>query len=673
MVRLVLALTFVVGSALLFSSTDKPAYRMTDKAYYADANTVSFVRPGLVIKITEASVASDGTVKARFKITDPKGLGLDINGVTTPGAVSTRFVIGTIPAGKTQYTSYLVRKATNTASGRTADQATYDSGGTIQAAGDGQYIYTFKNKLPATFDRHATHTIGVWAARDLSEFELDSVRNYDSNVYSWVPDGSAVTVTRDVIRTQSCEKCHTEPFTAHDERHGIELCVICHQPQSADPDSGNTVDMPVMIHKIHMGAELPSVKAGKPYQIIGYGNSVQDYSHVEFPADARNCTFCHEQTTGAAQANAYLKPTRAACGACHDNVNFATGQGHVNLPQISDNQCANCHIPQGDLEFDASIKGAHTIPRFSNELAGLVAEITSVTGAGPGKNPTFTFSVRDKKGNPLDVSKVTRLNITVAGPSSDYAKYVSEDVRSATGSGGVFTYTLKSALPADAKGTFTAGLEGYNNGVLMAGTTREQTVRDATVNKTFDFSVDGSPVQKRRQIVSIDKCNNCHFSLSLHGDNRNQIEQCVLCHNPNESDKGTRPADKQPAQTVQFAHMIHRIHTGEASTQEYTIYGRGGSANDFTEIRYPGDRRNCQSCHVNGSEQLPLNEDLLQVQSARTPLNPMGPATAACTGCHTDIASASHMLSNTTEKLGEACAACHSSTASFGVSKSHAR
>src|ERR1035441_3876490 len=53
---------------------------------------------------------------------------------------------------------------------------------------------------------------------------------------------------------------------------------------------------------------------------------------------------------------------------------------------------------------------------------------------------------------------------------------------------------------------------------------------------TGGFSVDGSPVQPRRQVVDIAKCNGCHTSLSLHGENQNQIEMCVLCHNASEND-----------------------------------------------------------------------------------------------------------------------------------------
>ena len=57
-----------------------------------------------------------------------------------------------------------------------------------------------------------------------------------------------------------------------------------------------------------------------------------------------------------------FKPNRAACGACHDTVNFETGVNHLDLPQRSDTQCANCHVREGELEVtDASIIGGHTI------------------------------------------------------------------------------------------------------------------------------------------------------------------------------------------------------------------------------------------------------------------------------------------------------------------------
>jgi OmcA/MtrC family decaheme c-type cytochrome len=189
------------------------------------------------------------------------------------------------------------------------------------------------------------------------------------------------------------------------------------------------------------------------------------------------------------------------------------------------------------------------------------------------------------------------------------------------------------------------------------------------------FSVDGSEVQPRRTVVATAKCNECHTFLSLHGGNRNQVEMCVLCHNPKNNDRARRPAAEGPPQSINFAQMIHKIHTGEELAEqggELTIFGFGGSRNDFTEVRFPGDRRNCSACHVNGSEQLPLRPGLLEVDDQRGPINPAGPITSACTGCHASIATASHALANTT-RLGESCAVCHGSSAEFSVDRAHAR
>ncbi|MCL5745720.1 MAG: hypothetical protein M1541_17650, partial [Acidobacteria bacterium] len=112
----------------------------------------------------------------------------------------------------------------------------------------------------------------------------------------------------------------------------------------------------------------------------------------------------------------------------------------------------------------------------------------------------------------------------------------------------------------------------------------------------------------------------------------------------------------------------------------YTVVGYRGNPTDFTEVRYPamspqghvGDRRNCEMCHVNGSEQLPLQDGLNQVTDPQGLLNPVGMATAACTGCHQSVAAASHALANTTQ-LGESCAACHGTSSDFSVNRVHAR
>ncbi len=409
---------------------------------------------------------------------------------------------------------------TSPITGVTAIQASSDSGGTYEKVADGEYMYTFATRAPLNFDRGATHTIGVYARRDLTEFELGQPS--DDDTFNFVPDGSEVTNVRDIVRTATCNSCHTR-LTAHGRRHSTELCITCHQPQSSDPDTGNTVDFTTMIHKIHMGAELPSVQAGIPYQIIGFRQSVHDYSTVEYPADVRRCESCH---TGGTQSNVYLTdPSRRACGSCHDDVNFATGENHADLPQVSDNQCANCHIPEGELEFDISIVGAHTIERFAKELRGVNFELMGISDTAPGRNPTVTFSVRNDEGNPIIPSEMNRLRLLLAGNTTDITEYWVEDARGAEGSGGVYNYTFEKPIPENAQGSWAAGVEGRNVQTLLAGTMQERAdVRDLGENTVFYFPVTDAEAAPRRKVVSQQQCESCHYKQRIHGGNRTNVD-----------------------------------------------------------------------------------------------------------------------------------------------------
>jgi OmcA/MtrC family decaheme c-type cytochrome len=703
-------LVVIAGSVALMSAPKKTEFTKNDKAYYADQSLVNFVRPGLVISIVSAKIAADGTASVDYKIADPKGLPLDLAGVQTPGAVSVSFCLGYIPKGDTQFFSYTTRLKTSTfpaTVGKTATQASTDSGGTTQTVAVGEYIYTFKTKAVAkdgsAFDATATHRLGIYGSRNLTEFDLGT--NYDSETFDFVPNGSKVTSTRDVIRTASCNKCHDSLAFHGGSRRGLDLCVMCHTPQTTNPETGNVVDMKVFIHKVHMGSQLPSVQAGTPYQIVGFGNNVSDWSTVNLPSDPRRCQFCHESTTGAAQADAWLKnPSRAACGSCHDNVNFATGENHVNLPQVNDNQCSQCHIPQGELELDASIKGAHTVPTQSATAPGINFTLVKVDNGQPGKTPTVTFTVKDNAGAGIPMSALTaspgRLALVMAGPTNDYGYtnfgattpgYVSENPVPVAkcSNDGTCTYTFTHALPANAAGTFAIGIEGRRGITLLPGTTKEQSSEYGGINKVMYFSVDGSPVTPRRQVVQTAKCNGCHSYLSMHGENRNQVEMCVLCHNPSENDSSVRgaavvAADKAlPPQSVNFALMIHKIHTGEKMPTDfgtnYTIVGFGGSHNDFSDVRFPvmsdtgavADTAKCYMCHVNNSETVfPLGKN--PVADTQGKLNPAPATTSACMACHQNTSALAHAQAQTDPKFGESCDVCHASGAEFDVQKVHA-
>jgi OmcA/MtrC family decaheme c-type cytochrome len=712
--RAALAVVAIAGSIVVVSgAANKRSFSTHDKAYYADPSVVEYVNPGLTIKVVSASIASNGTISVDYKLTDPNGAALDQSGVVTPGPISVSFLAAYIPSGQAQYTSYITRTATAATGGATATQAAGDSGGTTTTVATGEYIYTFKTVAPTGFNPNLTNRIGIYGSRNLTEWDLGT--NYADTTYDFVPAGGTPQ-PRDVVRNTDCNTCHgsavtttsTNGLAAHGgSRRSVGICIMCHQPQTSDPNTGNSLDMKVFIHQIHMGSSLPSVVAGTPYEIIGYQNSVNNFSGVVYPANIERCETCHNPKNGAAQTSAWLtNPSMAACGSCHNNVNFVNGANHAAGPESSDSTCATCHIPQGqgDLPFGTDIIGAHTIADQAPGVPGLNFTLVSVANGTAGKKPTVNFTVKDNNGNGIPITAFgagsNSISLTMAGPSSDYGNanfgsgvttpgYVTESAASAVcNSTGACSYTFTHAIPATATGTYAIGIEGRLSITLLPGTSSATTTNYGGVNQVIYFSVDGSPVTPRRTVVAMANCNACHSYLEVHGDLRNNVTYCPICHNPSNTDSSTRPtatvASQQtlPPQGINFALMIHKIHTGvnlKNFGATYTVIGHGGSINDFTTVMYPAmgptgavqDTAECYMCHTGGSEAV-FPEGKNAVTDPQGLLNPAPATTSACTACHLNQSAFAHAQSNTDPKFGESCDVCHASGAAYDVDKVHA-
>ncbi|MBI3683876.1 MAG: OmcA/MtrC family decaheme c-type cytochrome [Acidobacteria bacterium] len=665
--RMALLAILAIGLILPIAAqrADNRAYSPIEKEYYVDGKDLAFIRPGLKVAIQRAEIAGE-TARVTFRIVDDRDVALDRSGIQTPGVVSLNFVLARIKQGERQYTAYTTRMQPNPTTGRLFLQGTADSGGSYAGSADGVYTYTFGTRIPsAEFDPNVTHTVGIYATRDVQEFGLGV---YVANaVFDWVPAGRPVSVVRDVVRTETCNAACHDPLAAHGggSRREVRLCVLCHTPQTTDHVTGNTTDMKVMIHKIHRGANLPSVEAGGRYEIED-----GDFTDVKFPRDIRNCEVCH---TGGSQSNNYqTQPARAPCGACHDDVNFVTGGNHgLGGAQTSDTQCTVCHSPDTGREFDISVKGAHTIPERSSQLAGVNFEILSVEGTSAGSKPTVTFKITDNKGNLIEPSKMSRFRLGLGGPTNDSTFHVREDAKAATTGRSGYTYQFTTAIPANSKGTFVVAPEGFLDVTLTKVDGSKVTARDSGTNKMFYFGVtDASPV-RRRVVVSQAKCNACHEKLQVHSQSRDNLEYCSVCHRPGFTDESERPADKRPAEAMDFKNLIHKIHSGHNLENEFTIYD-AGDAENFNKIRFSGDRRNCSKCHEGTSYQLPLPKGLLSTITPRGFFSPTPPTAAACLACHDSLSAAAHAFVNIAP-FGEACATCHGQDAEFAVTKVHAR
>jgi len=116
--------------------------------------------------------------------------------------------------------------------------------------------------------------------------------------------------------------------------------------------------------------------------------------------------------------------------------------------------------------------------------------------------------------------------------------------------------------------TYTVGIEGYRSIVLLPGTATQQTVRDVGFNQVINFSVDGTPVAAHpvrwRRPTATRAISLCRRSGTI----RQNVQYCLLCHNPTQTDAALRPAAQAPAQSIDLPVLIHRIHFGDSGADE---------------------------------------------------------------------------------------------------------
>ncbi|MEI6801892.1 MAG: OmcA/MtrC family decaheme c-type cytochrome [Burkholderiales bacterium] len=326
--------------------------------------------------------------------------------VTTAG-------VSTTTSTPKKWVSYIVTTVPTTTAAATARAPSTDANGTLVDNGDGSYKYTFFTDVTKVKDQVAGFTLAApKVAADLGDLTYDAAKIHrltlviSGNVpgtgtntatavqavagvpiakpvnviYDFLPStGKAVALAdagqRLVVDVASCNECHTKlggiPGTESAAFHGgsrqdPKYCVVCHTDQRkfgaatvtstnyAFPgtqatifDGVNVADFPVLIHRVHKGEML--IKSG-----YNFGGVL--LNETRFPQDIRNCTKCHDNTApkAAPQADNYKNvPSRLACGACHDGIDFATGTGKTNAgaldghlakrPLTDDTECATCH------------------------------------------------------------------------------------------------------------------------------------------------------------------------------------------------------------------------------------------------------------------------------------------------------------------------------------------
>ena len=686
--------------------------------------------------ITKASISPSGQPIVDFTLVDQNGVPLS----GLPSADVSFAIAKLVPAGtqlnaypgltapapllRAQWQSYLYSMAQPAAGGGTTSdpvtgttpepQAGVESGssGALLDNGNGSYQYTFKKDIETdpvvTYDATLVHRVGL---------EIRGLAPANSPVYTFIPATGATTGFdgNDVVDNTACTACHQQLAFHGGARTNVQYCVICHNPSSTDPSSGNTLDFSTMIHKIHMGVDLPSVLSGTHYYIFGYQNAISDFSTVVYPqtdlsnntsavsgSGTRFCATCHTPNdSNAPQSGNYQTViTAATCGACHDDVDFATGLNHGpgNLP-ATDAECATCHGPTATLANGAyQVAAAHALP-VDAAAAKFAFKILSVANTAPGEKPSVTVEVVDPTagdapynilaaGGPFQQSGAA-FNVDMAWPTSDFSNVgsasatvssgtpnqpVSINVLSSAVDNGNGTYTATSpvAIPSTAVGSGQMALEGRAvvNLANLSGT-GSSNVELGIPGVTAAFAITDPAAVSAAPIVSITKCDGCHHNLTVHGQNRtDNVELCEGCHNPDATDAGQHvaasglcsalgSAGANPEQPIDFKVLIHEIHASGASNSSGTLrYPSGlticsyGARPTTFSVAYPGNLADCNACHINNSY-YPVDDSKVQgttvVSNDRTTLTDdvvISPNAAVCSSCHTSTTAKQHMIQN---------------------------
>ena len=675
---------------------------------FAALTTLQKADSNLNVILTGFSVdATSGAGTVTFKVNDRYGNGVRKlwrnDSTTTTLNTSIRLgLLVLVPnvngSANDTWVSYNAAPPTGTAPNLVYSTGSAETAGTSATSkpvvdnGDGTYAYTFYRNvgqsLVATYDATKLHRfVLILSATGNPIAPVSVVRDFQPSlgITDTSKDGSA-----DVFDPASCLECHGQfratavvPPAASPllgagfhggARYDPRSCVACHNDQrrfatyattdaagvtigsAAIPASGTWlgnlglvqseafINMPVFIHKIHQGENLGLI--GGPYTAV-------DPRDVTYPQDIRNCAKCHK--TVALKDNWKNKPSRRACGACHDTAWFgavaakpAYMTAHVGGAYADDTLCTACHsasyiqgkhqpIAAASGTTPALVAGAGVVPTGASVITYEVSSVSTTTDTTVTPNvlrPRIVFKIK-KDGTAVSFGTFNATTnpelITGADPAkptfkgsptayfvwstpqdgitapADFNASSSLSVRTcwSTGSNCTLTsdasgnYTMiitNAVVPASAV-NLTGGL-GYTGPMVQ---TDVPGFPYDFVAGTGGLAIAPANVWKaatgytaRRAVVDSAKCNACHSPLGV----------SPTFHGGGRND----------APTCSFCHNPNRTSSGwsaDASTFIHAIHGGGKRSVPFTwqavsptdtfaGVTYPGILNLCTQCHVAG-------------------------------------------------------------------------
>jgi OmcA/MtrC family decaheme c-type cytochrome len=493
--------------------------------------------PGLVVKIVSlaggsgpgGNLESGDTVSVTFTLQTKAGAPLPLAAVDNTGiwiAGPTSGYQRVLPVGRDQLTIADVKTRAN-------------------QNPDGSYTYVFASPLPSVYGpplwdttkftdgeltgqplQHGSYTLALTMYRNYT-VDTTVYRDVGSDTRDFLLGTATALEPRQVVTLGNCNGCHVT-LQAHGGKYrDTKLCVTCHTAGAEDSNSTDTGDatpvtiaLATLIHKVHNGANLPSVLGvgtnadgtrnytapPVPY-VVGGGTTPSDFSAVQFPVwpslsfpMPRNlgysaltvaqqatddltrmgvvaCAKCHGDPDGSGPLPApvqgdfaYTHPTRQDCGSCHDDIVW-TNTYKRNTPtgmpaQVNDAACITCHPSTGVAIGGSPITGhLHPMldptfnPGFNVALSNL-HEAGASNGNGKldiGEKIAVTIKVTDDSGAAVAAASIPALSVIVTGPTSNRNLLLTSSIPVSAFTGAQpFTVNLPEVVNLERLGVSTA-------------------------------------------------------------------------------------------------------------------------------------------------------------------------------------------------------------------------
>jgi OmcA/MtrC family decaheme c-type cytochrome len=463
-----------------------------------------------------------------------------------------------------------------------------------------------------------------------------------------------------------CLTCHTPGWiqapTANNTANAIDFRVMVHKiHRGQQPTDVQNVGNPY-VYKWSATGDFSKVAFAPPNTVRNctfcHQGGAQSDNWKNKPSRAA-CGSCHYAVNFATGAGHPVAQTDdSACASCHKPDTDGAAPSITKVHSHLYDALTNTTFAGVDLEVvinsvNATNPAAATVTFTINKNG---APLENLTTTNPINSLRFTVAgpTSDYGGPNGPVGPAGALGHTVGYVQS--AAICSGTPVACTGAGvapvagtpGRYTANLPDLTTANGQ-SVGVGSEAY---IIETGTcptapcaTREWAQRPLPPTATSPSGViyarvGGGTATARRLITDAAKCNVCHEDLGFHGgEARKGPDYCAMCHNSrNVNDERTSQFEVDPVSglaftktpgTVQLSVMIHKIHKGSEAVPTgsipsprpvYTL----GATRDFRAAptanppraegeappaafagAFPGDIKDCQTCHLAGGYGLP--------------------------------------------------------------------